>query len=381
MKPQKRITKSGAIRWVARYVDPTGKERSKSFDTQREAKAFIQEREREVRQGTWIDPADQQVTVKELVLEWAKMAARDGTRKDREGLADNLGTLTDMPVGLVRGTHLRTWATQLRDGRPWADGQPLKPRTVANRVSQLRGVFARAEADGLIARDPGKALRRFPTGAADVAPAYIPSRQEVKHLVDNTTGWLNVFCHLCAEAGLRAGEACGLRVKDVDFLRRVLHVRVQAGLRSGEVRALKWAGGRRDIPISGELATIISQHLDGREVTPDTPVLCTRTGHYPTSRSTGPEFARLREKGVITKQMHPHSLRHFFASSLIAEGVPLTIVAELMGHADVQTTAKTYAHVLPDSDDVARRGIVTASGFLRDRGACGDGVNVSDAGQ
>ncbi len=56
MAVQKRTTKAGKTRWVARYRDAAGKEHSRSFDTQREAKAYLQEQERALRRGEWVDP-------------------------------------------------------------------------------------------------------------------------------------------------------------------------------------------------------------------------------------------------------------------------------------------------------------------------------------
>ena len=53
--PQKRV-RSGKTRWVGRYRDPAGRERSRTFDTRREAAAWEQEREREMRRGEWLSP-------------------------------------------------------------------------------------------------------------------------------------------------------------------------------------------------------------------------------------------------------------------------------------------------------------------------------------
>lgn len=59
---QKRM-RSGLVRWVVRYRDPAGKERSRTFDTKREAAAWESERERERRRGEWLDPDDENTTV------------------------------------------------------------------------------------------------------------------------------------------------------------------------------------------------------------------------------------------------------------------------------------------------------------------------------
>ena len=92
MKPQKR-TRNGRARWIARYVDPTGRERSRTFDTRRAAADFIAEREREVKRGTWIDPADA-LTVAEVFDLWAARPLRPSTRTAYATTRGQLGPLS-----------------------------------------------------------------------------------------------------------------------------------------------------------------------------------------------------------------------------------------------------------------------------------------------
>ncbi|NKU37234.1 hypothetical protein GS887_25035 [Rhodococcus hoagii] len=55
MAVQRRI-RGGQVRWVARYRGPDGKERSKTFDAKKAAKDWVNDREKDVRQGDWVDP-------------------------------------------------------------------------------------------------------------------------------------------------------------------------------------------------------------------------------------------------------------------------------------------------------------------------------------
>src|SRR5574344_2700905 len=97
--PQKRI-RNGKARWVGRYRDPAGRERSRTFDTRREAQAWEHEREREMRRGEWVDPRGAP-TVEQLVREYEALAVKPGTRRDRYQLRINLGDLGAMPVTSV----------------------------------------------------------------------------------------------------------------------------------------------------------------------------------------------------------------------------------------------------------------------------------------
>jgi integrase len=62
----------------------------------------------------------------------------------------------------------------------------------------------------------------------------------------------------------------------------------------------------------------------------------------------GPPFRIAKQAGLSGVGLH--TLRHSHASGLLAAGVPVTNVAKRLGHRDAYTTAKIYAHALPDSD-------------------------------
>lgn len=154
MKPQKRV-RGGKVRWVARYVGVDGKERTKTFDFERDAKNWIADREKEVRDGDWIDPKSQEITVAQLWRSWEQAAHTDGTRKVRELVGRNLGRLADTPIGKLRASDVRNWQHELRNGRPWVAGcDGLEDATVRNFSGQLAGCMNMAVTDGLLRRSP-----------------------------------------------------------------------------------------------------------------------------------------------------------------------------------------------------------------------------------
>ncbi|WP_349307943.1 MULTISPECIES: tyrosine-type recombinase/integrase [unclassified Streptomyces] len=61
-----------------------------------------------------------------------------------------------------------------------------------------------------------------------------------------------------------------------------------------------------------------------------------------------------RRAAGIAREITPHWLRHFFASAGLAKGVPVTDMAEWLGHRDSRTTHQTYAHVMPDAPERLR---------------------------
>ncbi|OFT90695.1 hypothetical protein HMPREF3098_02785 [Corynebacterium sp. HMSC28B08] len=84
MAVQKRTTKVGKTVWIARYRDKTSEEHSRSFPTQREAKAYLADQQSALRRSEWVDPAKAKITLKNLCDQWANEAVASGGRRKAE---------------------------------------------------------------------------------------------------------------------------------------------------------------------------------------------------------------------------------------------------------------------------------------------------------
>jgi integrase/recombinase XerC len=146
-------------------------------------------------------------------------------------------------------------------------------------------------------------------------------------------------------AGLRVSELTGLNLVDIDQKERVLRVRgkgnkeriVPYGSKAQEALEKYW-------PLREELLLQKSAARGGRRGPPHTQaVFLNYAGRRLTQRSVG----RLVKKYVrlvnINWDLHPHSLRHAFATHLLADGADLRAIQELLGHQSLSTTQK-YTH-------------------------------------
>ena len=354
--PQRRLTKDGKVRWIGRYSDSTRKEHSRTFDKKSDATEWERLNHRASKlNNDWLTPGDETTTVKELVTEWANAAPRPSTRSSRIQLAHNLGDLANVRIRDARPHHFATWATYLRDGRPWADGKPLGPRSITNRLSQMRGIFDNAKNDGRIERDPTISLRKFNAGHAD--KVTIPSQDDVtQYLLHAPSKWFHTAVRLAAEAGLRAGEVAGLRIRDLDQQTNTLHIRVQ-----DHGKPLKSKDSQRDIPISDSLKRELVGHI-GKRSNPDGPILRGKRGRTLNSVVIGDMMVTARQRTPVDRHLTFHSFRHYFASRMIANLVPIPTVSMLLGHSTVSMTLDTYSHHLPDQDEVARDNIEKMAG-------------------
>lgn len=162
---------------------------------------------------------------------------------------------------------------------------------------------------------------------------HILSGSEVALIIDSIE---SVTCRtvatVCYGAGLRIDEARHLEVRDILSERGLLHVRFGKG------------GHERFAMLSPRLLTTLREYW--RAVRPPAPLLFPS---YLGDRPIHPNTIRLalRDAAVkarIGKRVTPHVLRHSFATHLLELGTDMRVIQQLLGHANIQTTA-TYAQV------------------------------------
>lgn len=369
MKPQKR-TRNGRTRWVARYVDPAGRERSRSFPTRRQAAEYIAEREREVRRGTWIDPGDS-LTVAEVYDLWAARPVRKSSRTAYTTTRNQLGPLADYPARSLTRAAVDSWYRQLITGRPWYGGKPLAERTARGHLSRLSSALAMAVDEQLISRNPVRAPARAPRRAVlrseiptdDQLDALIRQIEKGGHPLRDGKGSARPWPDLADAvrtvrgSGLRRGELCALDADSVDFLRRGIHVSGSYSGRGGPAAGagqVKTPAGNRTVPVAADLLDVLAPRCgDGG------PVFRGHRGGRMNPSFAGDHLGWAAEAAGCPGVTF-HRIRHYYASRLIAGGVPVTGVQAALGHESAALTLSVYAHFWPGSEDVTRAAIAGA---------------------
>ena len=241
--------------------------------------------------------------------------AQDGvTRPDevtREEIRGHIGALEDVglspasverAVSAIKGFHRFMVAEQITDVHPTAElPLPAKP-------SRLPDVISREQAAALLDQP-------FPHTA--------PGQRD------------RAMLEVLYGCGLRVSELCGLDQRDVVLEEEVLRV---FGKGSKE----------RVVPVMGTAAATLASYLDewrgglvGRTSVPAV-FLNTRGGRI--SRQSVHSIVERYGRMVGIEGLHPHTLRHSFATHLLEGGADLRIVQELLGHANISTT-QLYTHV------------------------------------
>jgi integrase len=170
---------------------------------------------------------------------------------------------------------------------------------------------------------------------------------------------------LAVGSGMRQGELLGLRWSDVNFEQGTIKVARTLGTVGNQfiVKAPKSKYSRRTINLpSFALAALQAQrHAMLKEGNITAPVFCTKTGQYISKSNLTRQVLKPILKSVSKISALPsirfHDLRHTHATTLLARGHSIKAVSHRLGHASIDITLKTYAHVLPEDDRTLATGL------------------------
>lgn len=234
----------------------------------------------------------------------------------------------DVPLRSLRRSHIEGWVKGMVT-------RGLAPSTVHTRTNNVRAVLRGAVADRLMSSDPsiGVALPRRRRAQAAMT---LPTAAQVGAVLTS------------------AGEAAGLRVEDIDFLRRTPPVTRQvqrAGRGQVEIRAPKY-GSERVVFLAPGLVDMLATHIAAHRL--ENGGIFTGEGDHPPHQNTvGHRWpTTIAAAGIAGLRLH--DLRHFYASGLIASGCDVVTVQRALGHASATTTLSTYSHWWPTAEDRTR---------------------------
>jgi integrase len=158
--------------------------------------------------------------------------------------------------------------------------------------------------------------------------------------------WHTLFS-LFTFTGLRAGEALGLQVGDIDFVRQTITVR--RSVWNGKIQSTKTSGSETVLPMPESLALLLKNHVAKLDGKPDTFLFTTRNGRPPSSNKVVEYrlWAILDALGIPRCGLH--AFRHSLTALLLDSGATPKVVQRQLRHSDARTTLQIYGHVVGDA--------------------------------
>ena len=236
----------------------------------------------------------------------------------------------------------------------------LAPSTVGVVHRILAGIFKAAVRDRRIVASPCEGTKLPKVHHRRVEPLTL---EAVQALTDAVPARYRALVTLAAGTGLRQGEAFGLTVDRIDFLRRQLTIDRQLITmpdRAPYLAPPKTHASVRVVPLPRVVVDALAVHLstwptDGLIFNTELDAPIRRTAF--SERVWRPAVKRAGLSGVTF-----YGLRHFYASLLIRHGESVKTVQARLGHASAAETLDTYSHLWPDSDDRTRSAVDSVLG-------------------
>ncbi len=218
------------------------------------------------------------------------------------------------------------------------------PATVKRRISAVKGLHRFLIREDITDKNPADSIKlpKIPDRLPDVLSIDQVGRMLDMHTDSSNTGLRDrALLEVLYGCGLRASEICGLNTEDIY-------------LEEGFLRILGKGSKERITPISGEAMKALKRYMDDAR-----PALSMKS-RLPKATDVNAVFlnargTRLTRQGlhaIVAKagsaigvdNLHPHTLRHSFATHMLEGGADLRIIQEILGHSDISTT-QIYTHI------------------------------------
>lgn len=350
--------------WWARITigkTPEGKQKRKAFygKTRKEVQEKLTAALNDLNNNTYIEPS--KMTLEQWMYIWLrdykKPSVKMKTYAAYEAQVKNhiIPELGNYTLSALRNDMVQRFVNGLSD-------KGLKSLTVERIVGILKAALVQAVDNGLIAKSPATRVK-MPAPQERTPRVLTVPEQEVfmKAAKNHRNG--EIFL-LILGTGLRIGEALALTWNDIDFENAILSVnRTQIEYCehvNGETiyhrtyNSPKTKTSKRKIPLIPVLITMLLNLKTQREeekqrfkdaYQDNNLIFC---NYYGVSLSYSAISDKLHDicKEADLEGVHPHTLRHTFATRGLENGVELKVMQELLGHSSIKMTADLYTHVL-----------------------------------
>lgn len=341
----KRTTRTGENRYDVEWRLPDGKVRTKTFTRRKDADAFRATVETERLRGVVVDPRGARTPFSDIAEAWlvARTAKRaSSVARDRAIIDHHISpTLGNRAVGSITKADVQALVDS------WTAEKAAS--TVGRQYSCLRAIFAYAQDDEKIAKNPCRGIR-LPQVRLVTRPHLTPD--DLGRLADALGPDQAVMMWLGAELGLRWAEAAGLTVDRLDLLGNEITVDRQL-TRTGALADTKSAGSVRTLALSEGMVDDLAALLVRRGLTAaDGDSLLFVNGE-----GTPLDYTNWRRRTwmpACEKAELPglrfHDLRSTATSALVAEKVDIKTAQRRLGHSSARVTLDIYARATEEAD-------------------------------
>ena len=255
----------------------------------------------------------------------------------------------------------------------------LAPSTVIDIYKLLHNALETAIDDGLIARNVANRVKLPKTSKPKIN--VLTAEQEIAFIEQASKTYMGIMYIFDLHTGMRLGELLGLKWSDIDFENDELHVkRTLYKAKDPDETSSHWyldfgdpktEAGKRTIPLYDSTMEILAKVYEQQETNKQKAgaayddndlVFCTQLGKPLEPNNMRRTFYSICEK-IEAKGLHPHCLRHTYATRGAEKNVDMRALQAVLGHANIRETIDTYTH---PSNDFKRRELMKLENTQKD---------------
>ena len=233
----------------------------------------------------------------------------------------------NVPIETIDPRAIRAWVADMH-------ARGLSPATVGRRLSAARALFRWLGREGLVIENPAATVKNPKRSERLPERLDVEDVQAVLEAPDPATAAGlrdRALLELTYACGLRVSELVGLDLDDVAFSDRT-------------ARVLGKGRKERIVPFGRKAAAAVKAYLAAfaelRERAGEEALFLNQRGGRLTDRSVRRILDAAVERAALVRGVHPHLLRHSFATHLLESGMDLRAIQELLGHARLSTTQR-----------------------------------------
>ena len=312
--------------WYISYYQKGRRIREAISDKKSEARAALAAREADILRGRFEFKKDKNVWFKDFAkeyLEYVKINKKSWGR-DESSLKHLKPFFKDKLLSQITPKDIEAYKKKLleTDFRK----RKIQPGTINRELQCLRHIFTIAEKfDKFSGKNPVKEVKFFKPREYVLR---ILKPKEIQKLVNVTKGYLRAIIIIAVHTGMRKGEILNLRWADIDFVKGYMLIR--------EAKS----GHMRKVPISPVVMYSLESLKKESEFVFQSDKTDTRRRDFYRAWKGALEKAGIED-------FRFHDLRHTAASLMVANGIDLVTIKEILGHADIKMTMR-YAHTTPE---------------------------------
>ena len=300
--------------------------------------------------------------------------AKSTLARERQDIDRFLPVLGNLKLTELRSEHFRQLYANLRKVKNQKTGKPLSECTVEGVHACLCGILSDAMEGGFLDHNPAWRTYRYAGKKKEKLIADKATAQRLIAALEEESLKYEAYFKLIIATGMRRGECCGLKWDNVDFKENTITIKWNLCYTPAKGVYLDTPknGKTRTIDVDPDIISLLRTLREDQSRHAISPFVFTQDNSPEPMHPQSPtRYLKKFAQRYKVPDLHPHKLRHTFASIAITNGADVASISEKLGHSDKAVTLRMYTHA--DQESMKRASQIFRDALKNDMKKAGQG--------